>query len=299
MISGATDTLHAQIRPGSAGIFPVPGLFPLYRRSIPTVPTPFTSTKKSKHSSRTSTPCWRTRAIRGISTSRLISMTGAGSGTAASCLQRLQRRLGTLQRTVRLLLRQRTAGSGQTADAAAKPAATGCTRFSTSASTMMAGSRHNHQLSGKFLRIYGSGIRAEIYLAIIDNPGNYLKYYTGIKILTMRQEAEEVLLKQIQRQELPPVHPEHGRRFLPGHQTVFSNMADDGEIAYKRKRAVSPLYASAGFRILLFLHFHALSFTFLVILLKAHRTVADLLACYAQLQRLCLVVLDKCIGNSP
>ena len=35
----------------------------------------------------------------------------------ASCLRRLQRRLGTLQRTVRLLLRQRTAGSGQTADA--------------------------------------------------------------------------------------------------------------------------------------------------------------------------------------
>ena len=34
----------------------------------------------------------------------------------------------------------------------------------------------------------------EIYLAIIDNPGNYLKYYTGyLEILTMRQEAEEVL----------------------------------------------------------------------------------------------------------
>ena len=32
-------------------------------------------------------------------------------------VRRLQRRLGTLQRTVRLLLRQRTAGSGQTADA--------------------------------------------------------------------------------------------------------------------------------------------------------------------------------------
>ena len=46
----------------------------------------------------------------------------------------------------------------------------------------------------------------------------------------------------------------------------------------------------------LFSHFHALIY-FLVILLKAHRTVADLLACYAQLQRLCLVVLDKCIGN--
>lgn len=34
----------------------------------------------------------------------------------------------------------------------------------------------------------------EIYLAIIDNPGNYLKYYIGyLEILTMRQEAEEVL----------------------------------------------------------------------------------------------------------
>ena len=34
----------------------------------------------------------------------------------------------------------------------------------------------------------------EIYLAIIDNPGNYLKYYTGyLEILTMRQEADEVL----------------------------------------------------------------------------------------------------------
>lgn len=34
----------------------------------------------------------------------------------------------------------------------------------------------------------------EMYLAILDNPGNYLKYYTGyLEILTMRQKAEDVL----------------------------------------------------------------------------------------------------------
>ncbi|MFQ8843207.1 MAG: DUF885 family protein [Clostridium fessum] len=36
--------------------------------------------------------------------------------------------------------------------------------------------------------------RARYTWRIIDNPGNYLKYYTGyLEILTMRQEAEEVL----------------------------------------------------------------------------------------------------------
>ncbi len=34
----------------------------------------------------------------------------------------------------------------------------------------------------------------EIYLSIVDNPGNYLKYYTGyLEIMTMRQKAEETL----------------------------------------------------------------------------------------------------------
>ena len=34
----------------------------------------------------------------------------------------------------------------------------------------------------------------EMYLAILDNPGNYLKYYTGyLEILTLRQKAEETL----------------------------------------------------------------------------------------------------------
>lgn len=34
----------------------------------------------------------------------------------------------------------------------------------------------------------------EMYLSILDNPGNYLKYYTGyLEILTMRQKAEDIL----------------------------------------------------------------------------------------------------------
>lgn len=37
----------------------------------------------------------------------------------------------------------------------------------------------------------------EVYLSILDNPGNYLKYYTGyLEILSMRQEAEEALGNQ-------------------------------------------------------------------------------------------------------
>ena len=73
-------------------------------------------------------------------------------------------------------------------------------------------------------------------------------------------------------------------------------MADDGEITRIREKERYLPVCIRRLQIPLFSHFHALVY-FLVILLKAHRTVADLLACYAQLQRLCLVVLDKCIGN--
>ena len=42
----------------------------------------------------------------------------------------------------------------------------------------------------------------EIYLAILDNPGNYLEYYTGyLEILSMRQTAEETLGNQFDPKE--------------------------------------------------------------------------------------------------
>ena len=137
----------------------------------------------------------------------------------------------------------------------------------------------------------------EIYLAIIDNPGNYLKYYTGyLEILTMRQEADEVLGNKFNAKSFHQFILNMDGASFRVIKPYFQTWLMTEKYTYKRKRAVSPCMHPQTSGIPLFSHFHALVY-FLVILLKAHRTVADLLACYAQLQRLCLVVLDKCIGN--
>lgn len=96
----------------------------------------------------------------------------------------------------------------------------------------------------------------EIYLAIIDNPGNSPEILYRLSGNPDHAPGSRGgTWKQIQRQELPPVHPEHGRRFLPGHQTVFSNMADDGEITRIREKerslpvCIRILQRSRSFRI--------------------------------------------------
>ena len=53
------------------------------------------------------------------------------------------------------------------------------------------------KLSGFLDTFYGitdPEVVREIFLSLTDNPGNYLKYYTGyLEILTMRTAAEEAL----------------------------------------------------------------------------------------------------------
>ena len=51
---------------------------------------------------------------------------------------------------------------------------------------------------GEYLNMYfqleDPSVISSIYYEVVENPANYLSYYTGyLEILTMRQEAEEVL----------------------------------------------------------------------------------------------------------
>lgn len=105
------------------------------------------------------------RAIRALLPVGLFNDREPVPGTAASCLQRLQRRLG-LYSELYAYSRQRTAGSVKPLMRCSEASSYGPMRFSTSASTMMA----DLATATSYLEnsaIYGSGIRAR------DIPGNH------------------------------------------------------------------------------------------------------------------------------